>query len=377
MTALIVSAAGLFLLLFIALLLSRRKRPSARTPSPPSTARPAQPAAAPAAPSAPRPAPARTLLSPPSALASFQRLGRDQLSTQRQAAITAALQRVAQPSRALHQLVSPDFLAQASSADLAELLQGEPQVTAKVLATVNSPLYALQAPVVSLGPAITYLGLNTVRGLCLHYMLEDSFQSGDSGLRRYFDQVWGASSLASELCLRLAQGCHLTDPGALATQVVLSFLGRLSLASVLPTDKLLAMAPLDLLERTRLEQQQVGLGACEVGCLLMQAWQLPKALIDETGAIDALLCPQPPALSPRAEARLAVAYLSARIGEQMMFGELAEPAALDWADEARVDLFPVRQALSLPALAPLPELLQGQELNRHLRQMQQALQPRG
>lgn len=318
----------------------------------------------------------RTLLPPPAALASFQRLGRDQLSAQRQAAITAALQRVAQPSRALHQLVSPDFLAQASSADLAELLQGEPQVTAKVLATVNSPLYALQAPVVSLGPAITYLGLNTVRGLCLHYMLEDSFQSSDSGLRRYFDQVWGASSLASELCLRLAQGCHLSDPGALATQVVLSFLGRLAMASVLPTDRLLAMAPLDLLERTRVEQQQLGLGACEVGCLLMQAWQLPGALINETGAIDALLSTQPPVLSPRAEARLAVAYLSARIGEQMMFCELAEPAALDLADEARIELFPVRRALALPALAPLPELLQGQELNRHLKQMQQALQPR-
>jgi len=303
-------------------------------------------------------------------------VGRDQLSAQRQAAITAALQRVAQPSRALHQLVSPDFLAQASSADLAELLQGEPQVTAKVLATVNSPLYALQAPVVSLGPAITYLGLNTVRGLCLHYMLEDSFQSGDSGLRRYFDQVWGASSLASELCLRLAQGCHLSDPGALATQVVLSFLGRLSLASVLPTDRLLAMAPLDLLERTRLEQQQVGLGASEVGCLLMQAWQLPSALIHETAAIDALLGTQAQTLSPRAEARLAVAYLSARVGEQMMFGALAEPAALDLTDEAPVALFPVRQALALPALAPLPELLQGQELNRQLKQMQQALMPR-
>jgi len=373
LTLLIVSAAGLLLLLFIVLLLSQRKRASADAAAAARTARPTAPQAAPAAPQVIAP---RAILPTPEALASFQRLGRDQLSAPRQAAITAALQRVAQPSRALHQLVSPDFLAQASSADLAELLQGEPQVTAKVLATVNSPLYALQAPVVSLGPAITYLGLNTVRGLCLHYMLEDSFQSGDSGLRRYFDQVWGASSLASELCLRLAQGCHLPDPGALATQVVLSFLGRLAMASVLPTDRLLALAPLDLLERSRVEQQQLGLGACEVGCLLMQAWQLPSALINETGAIDALLSPRPQALSPRAEARLAVAYLSARIGEQMMFGQLTEPAALDLADETRVELFPVRQALTLPALAPVPELLQGLELNRLLKQMGQALQPR-
>lgn len=382
MTLLILSAAGLLLLLIV-LLLAWLRRPASTPPHRPR--RPIEPAGAGSslprtevAQTTPPPPPAatRTWLAPPGALASFQRLGREQLSPPRRAAITAALQRVAQPSRALHQLVSPDFLAQASSSDLAELLQGEPQVTAKVLATVNSPLYGLQAPVMSLGPAITYLGLNTVRGLCLHYMLEDSFQSSDPGLRRYFDQVWGASSLASELCLRLAQGCQLPDPGALATKVVLSFLGRLSMASVLPTDRLLAMAPLDLLERTRLEQQQVGLGACEVGCLMMQAWQLPDALINETGAIDALLTAQPHALNPRAEARLAVAYLSARVAEQMMFGSLNEPAALDLADDAQAELFPVRQALALPTLAPLAELLQGQDLNRQMKQMQQALQTR-
>lgn len=377
LTLFIASAAGLLLLLlFIALLLGRRRRDPAKPVAPAPSATPPRVDVAPPTRAGPVAATPRAVLPLPDTLASFQRLGRDQLSMPRQAAITAALQRVAQPSRALHQLVSPDFLAQASSADLAELLQGEPQVTAKVLATVNSPLYALQAPVVSLGPAITYLGLNTVRGLCLHYMLEDSFQSADRGLRRYFDQVWGASSLASELCLRLAQGCHLSDPGALATQVVLSFLGRLSMASVLPTERLLALAPLDLLERSRAEQQQLGLCASEVGGLLMQAWHLPAALIQETSAIDALLSPQPQALNPRAEARLAVAYLSARIGELMMFGELTEPAALDLTEAARIELFPVRRALALPALTPLPDLLQGPELNRHLKQMQQALQTR-
>lgn len=60
----------------------------------------------------------------------------------------------------------------------------------------------------------------------------------------------------------------------------------------------------------------------------------------------------------------------------MMFGELAEPAALDRNTEDRIELFPVRQALTLPALATLPDLLQGPELNRHLKQMRQALQSR-
>lgn len=350
---------------------------SPKAPTPPGPRPLAAPAQAPAAPAPPRgdsalspPPPA----APPAALAELRWVPRASLSEGRQRAIVAALQRVPQPSRALHQLIAPDFLAQASSSDLADLIQGEPQVAAKVLAAVNSPLFGLQAPVLSIGPAVTYLGLNTVRGICLRYMMEDAFQAGDPAVKRYFDQVWGASTLASELSLRLAQSCHLPDPGALSTQVLLSFLGRLAMASLLPSATLLALADQDLLTRCRREQAELGLCASEVGALLMQAWQLPEPLIQHVNAIDQLLCSPPPRpLSPGSQ-RQALAYLGARLGERLMWGRLQPADAAQQVLGPDPDFFYLQQHWQGRALAGVPAWLASPDWQRSLSPLCQALQ---
>lgn len=344
----------------------------APTAAPPAHAHAAAASAAPSAErTAPPPLPEPT---PPAALAEWRWVPRASLSEGRQRAIVAALQRVPQPSRALHQLIAPDFLAQASSSDLADLIQGEPQVAAKVLAAVNSPLFGLQAPVLSIGPAVTYLGLNTVRGICLRYMMEDAFQAGDAAVKRYFDQVWGASTLASELSLRLAQACHLPDPGALSTQVLLSFLGRLAMASLLPSPTLLALADQDLLTRCRREQTELGLCASEVGALLMQAWQLPEPLIQQVNAIDQLLSSPPPRPLSPASQRQALAYLGARLGERLMWGRVQPADAAQQVLGPDPDFFHLQQHWSGRALAGVPAWLASPDWQRSLAPMCQALQ---
>ncbi|MDD0813010.1 HDOD domain-containing protein [Curvibacter sp. HBC28] len=360
-----------------------RQAPQARPAAPPSVPAPRRPAGSsspsgPQATPAPMPDPHSEPPPPPApmpeALAAFQWVSRSSLSEARQKAIMAALQRLPAPSRALHQLVAPDFLAQASSSDLAELIQGEPQVAAKVLATVNSPLFGLQVPVMSIGPAVTYLGLNTVRGICLRYMLEDAFPHSDPQVKRYFAQVWGASTLASELCQRLAPVGHQADPGTLSTQVLLSFLGRLALASLLPTPTLLALADQDLLSRCQREQAELGLNASEVGALLMQSWQLPEALIHSTQEIDRLLISPPHPPKTKADQRRALTYLSARLGERLMWGRAtpAQAQALVMGPEA--DFHHLQQHLHGPTLGGVPAWLATADWQCQIGQMQQRLQ---
>ena len=76
----------------------------------------------------------------------------------------------------MQQLLSPEFVARASSTELSELVMAEPLIAAKVLSTVNSPFYALQKPVTNIGQAVTFLGINTVRSICLQYMLAEAFK---------------------------------------------------------------------------------------------------------------------------------------------------------------------------------------------------------
>ena len=155
----------------------------------------------------------------------------DMLPAQRDA-LTEALRNIPRPPRALHRLISPEFLATATSTEMSELVMSEPLIAAKVLSTVNSPLYGLQRSVTSIGQAITFLGMNTVRSICVRYLLDESFQASDPASRRVFEQLWTASAIASELCSRLSKQLHMADAGTLVTQVVLSFVGHMAVATL-------------------------------------------------------------------------------------------------------------------------------------------------
>lgn len=46
-----------------------------------------------------------------------------------------------------------------------------------MLAAVNSPAYGLGRPVAGVGQAVTFMGLNSVRAICMQYALMQAFQA--------------------------------------------------------------------------------------------------------------------------------------------------------------------------------------------------------
>ena len=322
---------------------------------------------APLAAAAPQPGQA-----PPEALASLRWAAPASLSAERQQALVEALRRIPRPPAALQQLMSPQFLARASSGELSDLITGEVRIAVKVLATVNSPFYGLRQPVSSIGQAVTFLGLNSVRSLCLQYLLDDSFKAGNAEQRRIYDQIWAASSLASELCAKLAPRLGLPEPGAWVAQVLLSFLGHLGTASLMLQRKEAGPPPADLLARCAWSQQALGLTPAEIGGLLLREWNLPASIIDDVCAIDRLLVTPADALVSRHSQALAVAYLCARLGERLTAADApADLIGFDPALQDGVDFFYLRGYLAAPGLARLNDHLQGADIQRCL----QALHP--
>ena len=233
---------------------------------PPVKAAPARPITAPRS-SAPAPraasqAPATAAREPdlppaeamPAELAGFRWLREQDIDPARRDALLAAFRGIPRPPRSMQKLLSPDFVAKAGSAELSELVMGEPLIAAKVLSTVNSPMYGLRTPVTNIGHAVTFLGMNTVRSICLQYMLAEAFKPKLAEAQRCFDTLWRASAVASELCVRLGKALNLTDQGSLSTQVVLSFVGQLATASLIPPTGLSAWLQREPQARARLEQ---------------------------------------------------------------------------------------------------------------------------
>jgi HD-like signal output (HDOD) protein len=364
-------AVGALLFLF---LINRKSSDAAARIStlpefPPQTPRPGAVAAP-----APEPAAAAALVrrqAPPvpAALQDFVWRRADELPTARRQALLAGLRRTPPPSRAFHQLVSPQFVARASSVELSELVIGEPQVAAKVLARVNSSAYGLQTPVSSIGQAVTFLGLNSVRSICLQYMLSAAFKADTPTQQRRFDAIWFASAVASELCFKLAQQLRLPDPGAMVTEVVLAFLGHFAATARMPAAPDAAGSH-SLLARAQAQQAQLGVPAAEIGGLLLHEWALPAGLIAEVVDIDRLLVTPPEGLETGRAASLAVCYLSARLGEQLARGEALDLASFDPRGQTDPDYFQLGAYLdTVPQLARLPDVLHGPELIRALQGM--------
>ena len=337
---------------------SARSRPISSTASRVDTARQVRPSAAPRS------------QAPPDELAAFSFIGSDTLPAERLEVLREDLRKLPRPPLSLHKLVSPELLDSATSGQISDLITTEALITAQVLARVNSPFYGMRRPVVSIGQAITFLGLNSVRGICLQYMLEASVRSSSPERKKVIDMVSGASALAGELCFKLAQRLELPAQGSLVTQVVLSFLGHLATASLQPLDSILWSPGNGLLERASAEQLRLGLSATEIGSLLMQEWGLPTSLIVQVGEIDRMLVTPFDQVEPGRGARLALCFLCARLGERLALGSLSDLATIDLANDSSTEFFHLRAHLDSPRLARLAEFLQSAELVKKVRQMQ-------
>jgi HD-like signal output (HDOD) protein len=337
-----------------------RSRPISSTASRVDTARQVRPSVAPRS------------QQPPAELAAFSFIGSDTLAAERLEVLREDLRKLPRPPLSLHKLVSPELLDSATSGQISDLITSEALITAQVLARVNSPFYGMRRPVVSIGQAITFLGLNSVRGICLQYMLEASVRSSSPERKKVIDVVSSASALAGELCFRLAQRLELPAQGSLVTQVVLSFLGHLAAASLQPLDSILWSPGNGLLERASAEQLRLGLSATEIGSLLMQEWGLPTSLIVQVGEIDRMLVTPLDQVEPGRGARLALCFLCARLGERLALGSLSDLATFDLANDSSTEFFHIRAHLDSPRLARLAEFLQSAELVKKVRQMQGA-----
>ena len=317
----------------------------------------------------PRPAPAyvATVQPLPDELAGFHWRTESDLDDEHRATLIAAVRGIPRPPRSMQQLLSPEFVARASSADLSDLVMGEPLIAAKVLSTVNSPLYGLHRPVTNIGQAVTFLGISSVRSLCLHYILAEAFKPTQAEAQKAFDAIWKASAIASELAVRLGKALNLPDQASMSTQVVLGFVGQLATASLIPTAGMPRWLGRDRLERARLEQELMGLNAVEIGGLLMKSWELPAALVDDVNDMGRLLVTPPAAIEPERLPRIALGYLCAHLGEGLAQGRIPSPEALSIGDG--VDTHHLRACLAHPLLARLPAALQSPELQAAVRQM--------
>lgn len=157
---------------------------------------------------------------------------------------------------------------------LADLLSTDPAFCSEILTVVNSPFFGLPVAVKSVLQAVSYLGLERVKGLALTV-----------GIRAYLGTslevpalraCWRHSLATAVLASELAR-VSLLDSSLAYTAGMMHDIGRVAFAVCRPSEYAALLQksqqqPRDVLE---LERELFGLDHCEAGKQLILDWHLP------------------------------------------------------------------------------------------------------
>ncbi len=163
---------------------------------------------------------------------------------------------------------------------LAEAIQNDQALTAKILRTVNSSMYAVRTKCSSINQAIVMLGMSAVKTLALSFTLVSAIRETDTGSfdmqdywRRGLYTAIAARSIANKACLPNAEECFL---GGLLQDV-----GMIALHQTLKRDytKVLALAGGDHRRLLGHELKALEVHHADVGAMLAKRWKLPESLV--------------------------------------------------------------------------------------------------
>lgn len=318
------------------------------------------------------PAPTGTL---PPAVAALHGVLLAPLDDARRHAVIDRFRNVPRPPRLLTQLVSMDLMHAASSQELTGLVSGEPLIAAKVLAAVNSPAYGLTRSVASIGQAVTYLGLNSVRAICMQYVLTQTFQADSPERARRLTALWAAGALACELTQHPAQRVALPDAGGLTSAVVLSFLGDVAISVGVPAGVLPRLPARDAVQRLGAEHALLGLTGPTIGRALMLHWDLPPSIVAEVDGLSQALVRPFTHRGDMQGLRWAFGHLCVRLGERLAWGELARIEDFDLAADSSDELAGARSFLAEPVFAALVQALRSPQVALRMGLLMQGLRP--
>ena len=273
----------------------------------------------------------------PDELGNFKLLMLEDIEEGTKEAIDKMTESIRQPHPMLHKLTSgitdPD--------ELVEIVKSDPEITAKILRTVNSAAFSLSRPINSINHAITYLGIAQVKDAATQYAIRQSVETKTPEQEEAFSKIWVASYVASNVGLSLAQNLGNDRASEISTLALLSYIGDLAILSARPDLAKFYLTQQSLFERTSNEQLQLQPNSAIVGSILASLWELPPKV--EQGLRLSLQ----PMSSPPEEVHymepdmhvILLSYIACRIGDLVAFCGIKDMTEIDFSARSELEFF--------------------------------------
>lgn len=169
---------------------------------------------------------------------------------------------------------------QVSMREIADTIQNDQGLSAKILKTVNSSFYGLRKPCGSITQAIVMLGLSAVKALALGFSLVSAVDECNSeGFD--IDSFWRRSLLTGVAARRLAMTVGLDTPEECFLGGLLQDVGVVALFQSMPREygHVLELSGGDHRELSKHELDHLEMQHAEIGAMLARRWKLPEELV--------------------------------------------------------------------------------------------------
>lgn len=161
----------------------------------------------------------------------------------------------------------------ASSDEIARIIQLDPALTARLIQVANSPLYSGLGKISNCTTAVTRLGMTTTRNLVISFLLKNLFRHQSKVLQKAMDEVWTQSTKVAAISSVLAKVTPRLEPGRALLAGLIHQIGAIAVINDAKRHPEIANDPEAL-------DQAVKQLSTEIGAIILEQWNFGDDLVD-------------------------------------------------------------------------------------------------
>ncbi|TVT50160.1 MAG: HDOD domain-containing protein [Denitromonas halophila] len=198
--------------------------------------------------------------------------------------IVASVDRLKSLPAVYHRIRAELESPEGSLNEVARLVTHDGVITGRILQVVNSPLYGFSGQIDSVMRAVQLLGMQQVHDLVLATAVSEVFD-GVHAERMNMRLFWRLSVLRGLAARVIARHCSLLDAERMFVIGLLADMGHLVMYLTVPELAERAQNEADATEQPlhTIERRLIGADYAEVGCALLDSWQLPLGFASAVG----------------------------------------------------------------------------------------------
>ncbi|TVO69344.1 HDOD domain-containing protein [Denitromonas ohlonensis] len=198
--------------------------------------------------------------------------------------IVASVDRLKSLPAVYHRIRAELESPEGSLNEVARLVTHDGVITGRILQVVNSPLYGFSGQIDSVMRAVQLLGMQQVHDLVLATAVSEAFD-GVHAERMNMRMFWRLSVLRGLAARVIARHCSLLDAERMFVIGLLADMGHLVMYLTVPELAERAQNEADATEQPlhTIERRLIGADYAEVGCALLDSWQLPLGFASAVG----------------------------------------------------------------------------------------------